>query len=252
MKSDLNLSVRRTALFLLLTWLLVPAWGMSQGKKKKVKPDAIISTNYGDIKIKLYEETPTHRNNFLKLAKDGFYDGTTFHRVIKKFMIQGGDPNTKDPAKVNLAGQGGPGYTLPAEILPGYIHKKGVLSAARLGDQVNPQRESSGSQFYIVQGQTFTAAQLDQAEKRIGMSLGREFSYTPEQRAAYINEGGSPWLDQQYTIFGEVIEGIEVIDKIAAVETLPGDRPKIEVTMTVVAKAKPKKLKKPKKKKEKS
>lgn len=243
----------RTLITLLLALLILPAASMADGggkKKKKIKPDAIIYTDLGEIHIRLYEETPGHRNNFLKLAKEGMYNGTTFHRIIKEFMIQGGDPYSKDPKKKMQAGTGGPGYTIPAEIRTEFIHKKGVLAAARLGDQVNPKRESSGSQFYIVHGKTFSDAEIANAEKRIGMVLKNpQFKYTDEQKEAYKTVGGSPWLDQQYTVFGEVIEGMDVIDKIAAVETGAQDRPIEDVTMRIVAKAKVKKTKKKKAKK---
>ena len=245
------------ACMFLLSMLLLPGFSMGQTKTekggvktkkaKKVKPDAILTTEYGEIKIKLYDDCPLHKENFLKLASEGFYDGTTFHRVIKQFMVQGGDPNSKDPAKKHLAGQGGPGYTIPAEIHKHYFHTKGVFAAARLGDAVNPKRESSGSQFYIVQGKTFTEEELDRAEKNIGRMVSG-FEFTPEAREAYMTLGGSPWLDQQYTAFGEVIEGMEVIDAIAAVETAPGDKPLKDVTMSIVAK---KKFKKKKAKKDK-
>lgn len=251
MKSETRTLLIRTTAVLILLLTLSPLSGFSQKRVKKVKPDAIIYTDFGEITIKLYKDTPLHRNNFLKLAKEGFFDGTTFHRVMNKFMVQGGDPYSKDPKKKHLAGQGDPGYTLPAEIQPGYIHRKGALAAARQPDQVNPEWRSSGSQFYLVQGQKFTNDQISQTEKRIGMALKKDFKYTDDQKSVYINEGGAPWLDQQYTIFGEVIEGLDVIDKIAEVETGAGNRPKVDVTMRVVAKAKPKKIKKSKKKKEK-
>lgn len=246
MKSEPRKLLVRTAAALILLLSMVPTAGFGQKKAKKVKPDAIIYTDFGEIKIKLYEDTPLHRNNFLKLAKEGFFDGTTFHRVMQKFMVQGGDPYSKDPEKKHLAGQGDPGYTLPKEIQPAYIHKRGALAAARQPDQVNPDWNSSGSQFYIVDGQTFSEAQIGQTEKRIGMALKRDFKYTDDQKSIYINEGGAPWLDQQYTIFGEVIEGMDVVDKIAAVETGAANRPKVDVTMRVVAKKKPKKIKKKK------
>ncbi len=212
-----------------------------------VKPDVIIHTSMGDIGIKLYEDTPIHRENFLKLAHDHFYDSTLFHRVIKDFMVQGGDPYSKDEAKKAQAGSGGPGYTLPAEILPQYFHKKGALAAARLGDQMNPKRESSGSQFYLVQGKPMSETEIDRAEAQMKGVLGKDFKFSPAAREAYKTVGGSPWLDQQYTIFGEVISGLDVIDKIAAVEKLPGDRPKVDIMMTIEAKTKL-----PKKKKEKT
>lgn len=149
-----------------------------------------IVTNYGTIKVKLYAKTPKHRENFAKLALSGYYNGLLFHRVINGFMIQGGDPLTKNPANVQKFGTGGPGYTIPAEFVSEYTHKKGALAAARRGDSANPLKESSGSQFYIVQ-----------------------------------NEAACAPLDGDYTVFGETIEGFDVIDRIAAVETLPGDRP---------------------------
>jgi peptidyl-prolyl cis-trans isomerase B (cyclophilin B) len=238
-----------SAILLLLLALGAPALSFAQKAKKEkpVKPDVIITTNLGEIKIKLYEDTPLHRENFLKLARAGQYDSTLFHRIIKEFMIQGGDPWSKDPAKKNLAGQGGPGYTLPAEILPNHFHKKGVLAAARLGDQVNPKRESSGSQFYIVQGKTFTSEELDRIEKQLQMATGnKEFKLSAEARAAYTTVGGTPHLDQQYTVFGEVIEGLDVVDKIAAVKTLSGDRPAEDVWMTMKVLVKDKKPKKKK------
>jgi len=225
----------------ILVALLLALPLLASAQKKKVKPDAIIVTEYGNISLELFDETPKHRENFLKLAKEGFYDGTTFHRVIKEFMIQGGDPNSKDPAKKKLAGQGGPGYTLPAEILPDRIHQKGALAAARLGDQVNPDRNSSGSQFYIVQGRTFSDKEINNSERRIAMTMGQEFKYTEEQKRLYREVGGSPWLDQQYTIYGQVIDGMDIIDKIGAVTTRPGDVPVKDVVIVVVAGKKSKK-----------
>lgn len=187
----------------------------------------IISTSFGDMKIKLYDETPQHRDNFIKLAKAGFYDGLLFHRVISGFMIQGGDPNSKNAAPGVPLGSGGPGYTVPAEFVPGLIHKKGALAAARLGDGANPQRASSGSQFYIVQGKPASAQELQYLSSRTGVQ------YSPEQMEVYANVGGTPFLDMQYTVFGEVVEGLDVIDKIAAVRTAPGDRPLEDVKFTV-------------------
>ncbi|MFN8395134.1 MAG: peptidylprolyl isomerase [Bacteroidia bacterium] len=223
------------------------AFAQKAKKPAKVKPDVIIHTSMGDIGVKLFEDTPNHRANFLKLAKAGTYDSTLFHRVIKDFMIQGGDPYSKDPAKKAMAGQGGPGYTLPAEILPKYYHAKGMIAAARLGDQVNPKRESSGSQFYIVQGKAMTAKEVDMAEAQMKGVLGQDFKFSPEARAAYTSIGGSPWLDQQYTIFGQVLYGLDVVDQICDVEKLPGDRPKKDVWMTMEVKAKLPKTKKTKK-----
>ena len=190
---------------------------------KKSETMVVISTEYGDMKIKLYDETPLHRDNFIKLAKEGFFDGLLFHRVIPQFMIQGGDPTSKDARPGQQLGAGGPGYTIPAEFNPNFIHKKGALSAARQGDQVNPKRASSGSQFYIVQGRTASAQEL----KRGGIQ------YTEEQIKTYAETGGTPFLDGQYTVFGEVVEGLDVIDKIAAVRTAPGDRPMEDVKFSV-------------------
>ena len=186
-----------------------------------------VSTEYGDMVIKLYNETPLHRDNFIKLAKEGYYNGTLFHRVIQGFMIQGGDPNSKGAAPGVQLGNGGPGYTIPAEFNPKLIHKKGALAAARMGDNVNPKKESSGSQFYIVQGRTLSNLDLNSMGQRMGIK------YTEEQKEAYIKVGGTPFLDRQYTVFGEVVQGLEVIDLIAAVKTIPGDRPEKDVSMTV-------------------
>ena len=208
-----------------------PVWAQKEQKEKTEKEPketmVIISTEYGDMKIKLYDQTPYHRDNFLKLARQGFYDGTLFHRVIKDFMIQGGDPDSKNAQPGQMLGNGGPGYTLPAEFVPELIHKRGALAAARLGDQQNPERQSSGSQFYLVQGKLWTDQEMDMIEQQRGIKL------TPEQREIYKKQGGVPFLDTQYTVFGEVVEGLEVIDKIAATQTAPGDRPLKDVKMTV-------------------
>lgn len=187
----------------------------------------LISTDYGDMKVKLYDETPLHQENFIKLAKEGFYNGTLFHRVIKDFMIQGGDPDSKNAEPGKMLGSGGPGYTIPAEIKPGLYHKKGALAAARLGDPMNPQKASSGSQFYIVQGKKYTDNELNMLEMRMGTK------FTPEQKEIYKTLGGTPFLDNEYTVFGEVVEGLEVIDKIAAVAKDRHDRPTNDVKMTV-------------------
>lgn len=192
------------------------------------KPDVIIQTPYGNISIVLYDNTPKHKANFLRLAQEGFYDSLLFHRIIPGFMIQGGDPTSKGaPAKKRL-GEGGPGYTIPFEYVPAYFHKRGAVAAARLPDEINPERESSGSQFYIVQGRTFTDAELDQIEKRIRRT------FTPEQREIYKTIGGAPHLDGAYTVFGEVIEGIEVVDKIATLPRDKFDRPLVDVPMKMI------------------
>lgn len=191
------------------------------------KSFALIETNFGNMKILLYEDTPLHRENFIKLAKSGFYDGLLFHRVIKKFMIQGGDPDSRDAAPGAMLGNGGPGYTIPAEFRSNHFHKKGALAAARQGDAVNPGKESSGSQFYIVQGRTYDNFEMDQ----IAEKLNKTFS--DEQMNVYGSTGGTPFLDNDYTVFGEVVEGLEVIDKIAAVRCSPANRPLEDVKMTI-------------------
>jgi peptidyl-prolyl cis-trans isomerase B (cyclophilin B) len=207
-----------------------------KGKKEKVTEKRIvidapidclveIETDFGKMTVQLYNSTPQHRDNFIKLVEDGFYDGLLFHRVIEGFMIQGGDPNSKNAKANSRLGSGGPGYTIPAEFVDSLIHVKGALSAARQGDQVNPEKRSSGSQFYIVQGRTMT-------EEELGILGGRKgIRYTKDQREAYTTLGGTPFLDRDYTVFGRVIDGLDVIDKIAAVETQPGDRPKKDVKM---------------------
>ena len=233
----------------------------------------------GDIIVRLYDETPLHRDNFQKLASEGFFDGTLFHRVIKDFMIQGGDPESKGaPAGKNL-GSGDAGYTIPAEIQPTTLfHKRGALSAARLGDEVNPMKESSGCQFYIVWGKVYKAAELKQLEHQMKMQqeqnifnalatehrdeimnlrrnrdrnglmelqdkLGKmaiekskelgAHTFTPEQVDAYTTQGGTPFLDGGYTVFGEVEEGLEFVEAIQNVETSASDRPKTDVVMNV-------------------
>ena len=186
---------------------------------------AIIETEFGNMTIELYDSTPLHRDNFVKLASEGFYDDLLFHRVIQGFMIQGGDPESRGADANKRLGAGGPGYTIPAEI--GAPHFKGTLAAARTGGAMNPEKESSGSQFYVVQGKKLTETELKSFASRGG------FTYNPAQIKKYVEMGGTPGLDNEYTVFGEVIEGIEVIDKIAAVQTRPGDRPLEDVKMKV-------------------
>jgi peptidyl-prolyl cis-trans isomerase B (cyclophilin B) len=184
----------------------------------------IISTEYGDIKIKLYDETPLHRDNFVKLAKEGFFDSTLFHRIIPQFMIQGGDPNSKTATAGQRLGMGDVGYRVPAEFNKNLIHKKGVLAAARDG---NPQKASSGCQFYITQGRTYSDAELQQFTSRKGNI------WTEEQKTIYKTIGGTPMLDQDYTVFGEVVSGLEVIDKIIVEPRDPSDRPYKDIRMKV-------------------
>lgn len=188
-----------------------------------------ISTAYGDCIIRLYNETPKHRDNFIKLTKKGFYNGTLFHRVIQNFMIQGGDPDSKDTTKNKPGaelGNGDVGYTIPAEFRDSLFHKRGVLAAAR---DDNPTKASSGCQFYIVEGKRFTDEDLDKLIK--GRLKGRAI---PEsQRAIYKSVGGVPHLDQGYTVYGEVVMGLDMVDRIAAVKKDGNDRPLVDVAMTV-------------------
>ncbi len=186
---------------------------------------AEIETDYGNIKVKLYNDTPLHRDNFIKLAEEGFYDGLLFHRVMGGFMIQGGDPDSKTAQPGQRLGAGGLGYLVDAEI--GHIHTKGALAAARTGGPQNPEKKSSSCQYYIVQGKPVTAAQLDMMEQQKGIK------YNEAQRKKYLEEGGAPFLDMDYTVYGEVVEGLDVVDKIAAVKTAPGDRPIEDVRMKV-------------------
>ena len=187
----------------------------------------------GDIVVRLYDETPIHRDNFLKLAKEGYYDGTLFHRVIKDFMIQGGDPDSKGAPAGKMLGVGGPDYTLEAEIKDGLFHKRGALAAARQGDEVNPERRSSGSQFYIVNREGLQKLQdklAAEAENMAGKS-----GLTDDQLNIYSTIGGTPHLDGQYTVFGEVEEGLDVVEMIQGTATGRADRPvdDIEMRMTV-------------------
>lgn len=235
-----------------------------------------IQTSLGDIVVRLYDETPVHRDNFVKLAKDGYYDGTLFHRVIKDFMIQGGDPNSKGAPAGKRLGTGGPDYTLEAEIKDGLFHKRGALAAARQGDEVNPERRSSGSQFYIVWGQVYKEGQLRQFSKQLKMQRMQEIfnglaaehrdeimqmrrernrvalqelqdklaaeaetraaeyvGLTDEQLKIYSTVGGTPHLDGQYTVFGEVEEGLEVVEMIQNSATAGDDRPMDDITMNI-------------------
>jgi cyclophilin family peptidyl-prolyl cis-trans isomerase len=190
-----------------------------------------IKTKFGDMIVRLYDETPKHRDNFLKLSSEKFYDGLLFHRCIPGFMIQGGDPNSRGASMNQMLGSGGPGYTVPAEFNPAFIHKKGALCAARQGDQVNPTKASSGSQFYVVAGQKLTEMQLSQNEANIGF-LMPGFKYTEEQKKIYQTIGGTAQLDMNYTVFGEVVYGLNIIDSVLAVPT-QRDRPVQDIVMNV-------------------
>jgi len=188
---------------------------------------AVISTDFGDIKIKLYNGTPLHRDNFIKLVEEQFYDGTLFHRVQPLFMIQGGDPSSK--SNETPIGSVDVGYTIPAEIVPEYYHKRGALAAARKPNEFNPKKESSGSQFFIVVGDNYHVSRLNRTPK------GRAGKYTELQEITYKTLGGTPFLDGEYTVFGEVVEGMEVVDKIAVTPRFieNDNRPAKDVKMTI-------------------
>lgn len=232
----------KAALLLLATCFSLLAFSQpdSKLKKKDRKRDIELVTTEGTIVLRLSDSTPLHRDNFLRLAKARYFDSVLFHRVIKGFMIQAGDPASKQAAAGVPLGNGGPDYTVPAEFVSTLFHKKGALAAARAGDNVNPEKRSSGSQFYIVQGRTFTDAQLDSIER--ARLQGRKLS--PERREYYKTIGGTPQLDGNYTVFGEVVSGQEVVDKIASVATSKGkdrDRPLQDVRIVSVRLVKRKK-----------
>ena len=201
---------------MILAVLVLVGMTCTAQQKQEKETIVVIETSMGTIKAKLYNDTPKHRDNFIKLINEGWYNGSPFHRVIKDFMIQGGQ---------NADGRLDPGYTIPAEITNNHFHKKGALAAARQPDQVNPKKASSGSQFYIVQGKKFDEAWLDMYEDRSGKV------FSARQRQAYQTVGGSPHLDGDYTVFGEVTEGLDVVDKIAAVKTGNMDVPLEPVTI---------------------
>lgn len=216
-------------LFALLSCVLC-----SCAANKPTEPQVLISTNKGDILIKLYNETPIHRDNFLKLAETGALDSTLFHRVIKDFMIQGGDPDSRGAAPGVMLGEGEIGEPLPAEFLyPQLFHKRGVIAAAREGDQVNPERKSSGSQFYIVWGKVFPNDSILDARYEQTKRMGTA-PIADEVRETYHTLGGTPHLDGIYTVFGEVVTGLEVVDAIQNVATDENDRPIEDVVVTSI------------------
>ena len=271
--------------WILLIILACCAVACKSGQKKdgNMEKETVlkIETSMGDIKVKLYNETPKHRDNFIKQAKDGTYNGTLFHRVIKDFMVQAGDPESKTAPKGKMLGSGDVGYTVPAEfVYPKYFHKKGALSAARQGDEVNPKKESSGCQFYIVTGKVFNDSTLLNMEQQKNQNKVTEafnalaqkhmkeiykmrkandqdglyalqdtlfiqaeaeaakqpdFHFTPEQIKAYTTVGGTPHLDGEYTVFGEVVEGMDIVDKIQQVKTDRSDRPEEDVKIINVS-----------------
>jgi cyclophilin family peptidyl-prolyl cis-trans isomerase len=219
--------IKRTGLvlaFLSFFVLMVVAQPAVKLKRKDRKRDVELYTTAGNIVLRLYDSTPLHRDNFLRLVKAHYYDSVLFHRVIKNFMIQSGDPNSKTALAGQPLGNGGPGYMVPAEFRPTLFHKKGVLAAARNGDDVNPQKQSSASQFYIVQGKRFTDRELDSVE----VVRLKGYKLPVEHREVYKTIGGTPQLDQNYTVFGEVVSGLDVVDSIAGTATSKGvdkDRP---------------------------
>ena len=208
----------------LFTLLLCFSFFVSFAKKPKHRYIKI-KTEMGECIIQLYNETPLHRDNFIKLAKAKVFDGTLFHRVIKDFMIQGGDPDSKNAKPGAELGEGTVGYTIPAEIRDSLFHKKGVLGAAR---DDNPEKASSGSQFYIVQGKKFTDEQLDAVETN-----RLKFKLSPAHREVYKTIGGTPHLDRNYTVFGEVVKGLAMVEKVSVTLTDPKDRPLADVKMTI-------------------
>ncbi len=211
-------------IFGLLAISLLGSCSIFKKNNTKESYKVLLQTTEGDITLQLYEDVPQHAKNFLKLVKDGFYDGVLFHRVIPQFMIQGGDPTSKTAAAGVPLGNGDIGYTIPAEFMVSkYVHKKGALCAARTS---NPEKASSGCQFYIVEGKTLTDAELDQLETSKG------FKYTPEQRKIYKEKGGTAFLDNEYTVYGEVLSGLDVVSKIANIKRAPSDRPVEDVRIT--------------------
>jgi cyclophilin family peptidyl-prolyl cis-trans isomerase len=269
--------MNRSALFILVV-LFVPIISCGSGESKSKDAIVLIETEFGDILVKLYNDTPEHKQNFLKLVDEGFYKDLLFHRVIENFMIQGGDPKSKDTPSGTRLGAGSPGYTVPAEILPKYFHKKGALAAARKGGPSNPEKRSSGSQFYIIHGDVFSPGKLDtmammknsrakndlmkekftaakaeldeyrknqdqdsfnmrmadlRAEVDSLFEINPAFQFSAEQREAYTTVGGYPSLDGEYTVFGEVVEGLDVLDKIAAQEVDARNHPLSNVEMNV-------------------
>ena len=213
-------------------WLLLLSLFPMHAQEKETL--VLIETDKGKIKVKLFDETPKHRDNFIKHVKEHLYDGLLFHRVIKQFMIQGGDINSKDAPMDKHLGDGELDYTLPAEfVYPQYFHRRGALCAARMPDDENPEKASSPNQFYIVTGKYYTEMELNKMEAEKGITL------TEEQRKAYMLEGGAPHLDGNYTVFGQVVDGMKVVDKIQFVDTNEEDRPTKNIaikTMKIIEK----------------
>ena len=273
--------VSKNKFLVLFSTLLLTTFVLGSFVKKSDEVEVIMTTSKGELILKLYNQTPIHRDNFVKLINNQFYNGISFHRVIKNFMAQAGDPNSRDPEYAGSLGNKSEGETLPAEIFPSLFHKKGALAAARMGDQVNPEKRSSGSQFYIVQGKKYNRNQLTQMEARINQQLEGnrvgiflkdssnraymnrvkvcqqngwmdslnvviseiknivlkdvdKFTFSEEQLKAYETIGGTPFLDNGYTVFGEVVSGIHIIDSICTSPTLPGDKPQEPIVILSV------------------
>lgn len=203
---------------------LAVCFGAQARKEKRVSVEML--TSKGKITVELYNETPLHRDNFIKLAEEGFFDNLLFHRVIADFMIQGGDPNSRNAAEGQRLGDGDTGYTVPAEFrFPQIFHKRGALAAAREGDMFNPAKASSGCQFYIVWGKTFTKEEMDNLASAIEKNTGGKTTFPDNVKKHYMRYGGTPHLDGSYTVFGEVTKGIEVVDAIQQADTDANDRP---------------------------
>ena len=225
-------NIEKSLIALLILFGLSSCGILNLGKMKNQKVK--IETTEGDITLLLYDETPLHRDNFVKLVKAKFYDGVLFHRVIDEFMIQGGDPNSKNAEPGKMLGDGDVGYTIPAEFkTPHRYHKRGALAAAREGDDTNPDKASSGCQFYIVVGKQFTNEQLDQMEAskidKHGHANDSTYKFSEQARIDYTTIGGTPHLDGNYTVYGEVLTGIDVVDKIAQARTNRADRPREDI-----------------------
>lgn len=218
---------------LLLLFVLLGAVLVVSGKRKEKRSLVRLETSAGVIRVALFDETPLHRDNFLRLAESGFYDGTLFHRVIRDFMIQGGDPDSRQAPAGKLLGEGGPGYEIPAEIrVPDLYHWRGALAMAREGDEENPERRSSGSQFYIVWGKSFGENSLKKIRAAQQEEYGEDSEImTYDMYQDYLQRGGSPHLDGGYTVFGEVVEGLKFVKEIQNVETDANDRPVQDVVL---------------------
>ena len=273
--------VSKNKFLVLVSTLLLTTLVLGSFVKKGDEVEVVMTTSKGELVLKLYNQTPIHRDNFIKHVNNQFYNGISFHRVIKNFMAQAGDPSSRDPEYSGNLGSNSEGETLPAEIFPSLFHKKGALAAARMGDQVNPEKRSSGSQFYLVQGKKYNRSQLTQMEARInqqkeGNLVGsflkdtsnseymsrvkvcqqngwmdslnvvigeiknivlkdvEKFTFSEDQLNAYETVGGTPFLDNGYTVFGEVVSGIDIIDSICTSPTLPGDKPQEPIVILSV------------------